>query len=92
MAAREPEAVPLEQRSARAGRPQLLPLADEHSDPLLQLFDALPAAAAAEVERPVVNGGRTCVSTNTDCPSGHGRKMRYAVRCGHPQEMSRSSS
>jgi hypothetical protein len=63
--AHELEAVPLEQRSARAGRPQLLPLADERSDPLLQLLDAGRDVAAPEVEGPVVNGGRVCVSIST---------------------------
>ena len=92
--AHELEAVPLKQRSGRAGRPQLLPLADERSDPLLQLLDAGPELAAPEVEEPVVNGGRVCVSTSTDyptraapCPrksSRSGARRVRSVEQGHP--------
>ena len=69
LAAHELEAVPLEQCSAHAERPQLLPLADERSKSLLQLLDARPNVAAAEVEGALVDGERRCVFNNTGYPS-----------------------
>jgi hypothetical protein len=85
LAAREPEPVSFEQGSARGGRPHLLPLADECSNPLLQLLDAGPEVAARQVEGPVVNGGR-CGSADIDYPSSaaHARESSR-VRGGRPR-------
>jgi hypothetical protein len=91
LAAHELEAVLLEQCSAHAERTQLLPLADEPSDPLLQLLDAGPDVAVAEVEGPLVAGGRSCVSANTDYPSRAAPCPRKSSRSGWTAESSGAS-
>ena len=91
LAARKLEAVPLQQHSARPGCAQLLPLADECSDPFLQLLDAGPDVAVAEVEGPLVAGGRRCVSANTDYPSRAAPCPRKSPRSGWTAESSGAS-
>lgn len=70
LATRKLEAIPLERRSARAGRAHPLPLVDECSDPLLQLLDTGRDLAAPEPERPLRGRGEERASLEIDCLRG----------------------
>jgi hypothetical protein len=92
--AHELEPVRLELAAADAAVAHRLALRDERADCLLEgtkMVERIHCAGGLDVRLEVIGRARLLDGHGLGLLLCHGRKMRYAVPGGHPEEMRRSS-